>query len=425
VRRHAALALITGLLLGGGCTTRERTNPLDPRNSVTQGSLIGFNAIAADSVVELRWPPLRIQGVLGYRLQRWRPGGVPQNLGVSDYGPEAVAADDPDVRNDSTYVYRLLAHLDTGDSVFSAPDTVTPGTRQIFALAAGTPSFLRLSPDARDVLYELQTKESYVDMELERSTGVLWFAAETAGEVLRRTADGAVTGVVLGIGAPGDLSVSSNRGLGWVVSLTSGSVVSYGPNLNDALPHSTIGDVPDPRIVEAGTIDPSVWIGDEGGEVFRFRAQDLVRTHVWSLAAGPIRAIALDEARGGAWVATRAPVGTLFHLDPTDSSATVVGSPLLNAADLAVDPATGDLWIAERGPANLGSGRLSLITRAGVTLATVGSIEPYGIDVDPRDGSCWVSDLRSNRILQISRSGVTLCVSPPLATPYAVRVTIP
>jgi DNA-binding beta-propeller fold protein YncE len=97
----------------------------------------------------------------------------------------------------------------------------------------------------------------------------------------------------------------------------------------------------------------------------------------------------------------------------------------LNAADLAVDPTTGDLWIAERGPANLGGGRLSLITRAGVALATVGSIEPYGIDVDPLDGSCWVSDLHSNRILHISRSGATLRASPPLATPYAVRVAIP
>jgi hypothetical protein len=195
-------------------------------------------------------------------------------------------------------------------------------------------------------------------MELNRNTGVLWFAAEAAGVVLRRTPDGAFVGAAIETGTPGDLSVSSNRGLGWVVSLTNGSVTSYGPDLNDATPRSTIGDVPDPRIVEAGTTDPTVWIGNEGGQVYRFQAQDLVRTHLWSLGQGPIRAIALDEARGGAWVATRSPNGTLFYLDPVDSSATVVRSPLLYAADLAVDPATGDLWIAERGPANLGGGRL-------------------------------------------------------------------
>src|SRR5678816_4663502 len=113
------------------------------------------NALAADGVVELRWPQLQVAGVLGYRLQRWVPGGVPLTLGAADYGPEATAAEDPDVQNDSTYVYRLVAHLESGDSVLSAIDTVTPGTRRIFALAAGVPSFLRLTPDGRDFLYEL------------------------------------------------------------------------------------------------------------------------------------------------------------------------------------------------------------------------------------------------------------------------------
>jgi streptogramin lyase len=90
-----------------------------------------------------------------------------------------------------------------------------------------------------------------------------------------------------------------------------------------------------------------------------------------------------------------------------------------------VDPATGDVWVSERGAPNAGAGRLSLITHAGTTLASVTGIEPYGIDVDPLNGTCWVSELRSNRLLDISRSGVTLRSSPGLQIPYAVRVAIP
>jgi hypothetical protein len=422
---RGARGLIAALLLLAGCTTRDRSNPLDPRNEVTQGALVGFNAIAADGVVELRWPLLRVDGVLGYRLQRWRPGGTPQILGTADYNPDAIAAEDPTVTNDSTYVYRLIAHLDTGDSVLSAVDTVTPGVRRIFALAAGIPSFVRLTPDARDVLYELAVKESYVDMELDRSSGLLWLASEDAGEVIRRAPEGGIVGALIEPGSPGDLSVSSNRGIGWVVSLTSGTVISYGPDVNDPAPQRSISDVLEPRIVEAGTTDPSVWIGNEGGDVFRFRAQDLVELGAWSLGQGPIRAIALDEATGGAWVATRGLTGSLTFVNPSDSSATLVRSALSNVADLAVDSATGDLWISERGPSNVGAGRLTLITRAGATLTSVSSIEPYGIDVDPTDGSCWVSDLRSGRILNIGRNGATLRASPLLLTPYAVRVAVP
>jgi hypothetical protein len=264
-----------------------------------------------------------------------------------------------------------------------------------------------------------------LDMELDRKDGLLWLAAEGAGTVIRRTPDGAIVGAEIDVGGPGDLSVSSNRGLGWVVSLTSGSVISYGPNVDDPAPQRSINDVPDPRVVEAGTNDPTVWIGNEEGQVYRYRAQDLALTHIWSLEANPIRAIALDEATGGAWVATRAAAGSLYYLNPSDSSATRIRSSVLNAADLAVDSASGDLWMSERGVPDLGAGRLSLITRAGVTLASVTGIEPYGLDVDPTTGSCWVADLRSRRVLEISRTGVVLRASPLLDTPYAVRVTVP
>jgi hypothetical protein len=424
VIRGAGVLILAAIFLGG-CTTRERSNPLDPRNEHTQGSLAGFNAIAADRIVELRWPPLNVLGVRGYRVQRWIPGGVPRDLGSADYNPNAIAAEDSSVTNDSTYVYRLIAHLETGDSVVSAPDSATPGPRQIYALAAGAPSFLRLSPDARDVLYERIATESYIDMELDRKSGLIWLPAEGAGTLIRREPDGATVGAEIDVGAPGDVSVSSNRDIGWVVSLTGGNVVSYGPDLNNPAPQRSINDVTDPRIVEAGTNDPTVWIGNQEGDVFRYRAQDLVLTHIWSLGANPIRAIALDEAMGSAWVATRAPIGSLYYLNPTDSSATLIRSSVLNAADLAVDPQSGDLWMSERGAANLGAGRLSLITRGGVTLASITGLEPYGIDIDPATGSCWVADLRSNRILEVSRSGAVLRSSPLLQTPYAVRVTIP
>jgi streptogramin lyase len=426
VIRRARAATFAALLLLAGCTTRERLNPLDPRNSQTHGGLTGFNAIAADKDVELRWPALTISGVLGYRVQRWRPGGVPLYLGVADYHPGATSGEDSIVINDSTYVYRLVAHLANGDSGVSAPDTVTPGVRSIFVLEAGVPAFSRLSPDARDLLFQRVANESYVDMEVDRKSGLVWLSAEGGGFVLRKTPDGATVGAVLETGAPGDISVSSNRGVGWVVSLSEASVFLFGPDIGDPVPQRSITGVGHPRVVEAGTTDPSVWVGNDEGTVFRFRAADVVETYEWPIRDGTIRAIALDEAAGSAWVATRTgDIGNLYYLNPADSSATLVKVNLLNPADLAVDPSTGDLWVSERGAPNVGAGRLSLITRSGATLASVVGIEPYGIDVDPVNGTCWVSDLRSNRVLNIDRSGATLRSSPALQTPYAVRVAIP
>jgi DNA-binding beta-propeller fold protein YncE len=426
VIRGARGAILAALLLLAGCSTRERLNPLDPKNSKTQGGLTGFNAIAADNIVEFHWPALTLEGVLGYRVQRWRPGGSPQDLGAADYHPGASAGEDTTAANDSTYVYRLVAHLANGDSAMSPPDTATPGLRSIFVLEAGVPAFSRLSPDGRDLLFQRAANESYVDMEMDRKGGIVWLSAEGGGFVLRKAPDGATVGAVIDVGAPGDISVSSNRGVGWVVSLSTASVLLFGPDLGDPAPQRAITGVGHPRVVEAGTTDPSVWVGNEEGTVFRFRAADVVETYAWPIGDGTIRAIALDEAAGAAWVATRSgDVGNLYYLNPADSSATLVKTNLLNPADLAVDPSTGDLWVSERGAPKMGAGRLSLITRSGTTLASVVGIEPYGVDVDPVNGTCWVSDLRSNRVLDIDRSGAILRSSPALQTPYAVRVAIP
>src|SRR5204862_7948711 len=112
--------------------------------------------------------------------------------------------------------------------------------------------------------------------------------------------------------------------------------------------------------VEAGTNDPTVWVGNLEGTVYRFRAQDLVETGQWFLGQGEIRAIALDEGTGGAWIATRAgDSGSLFYLNPSDSSATPVRSNLLNPAGLAAAPGSGDVRVSARGTRHPRAGRLS------------------------------------------------------------------
>jgi len=422
--RLAALMAIPLLL--AGCTTRERLNPLDPMNRVTHGALTGFDAIAGESVVEFRWPQLASTGITGYRVQRWRPGEAPQWLGGADDPPTATAGEDFAVANDSTYVYRLVAHLSGGDSALSAPDTATPGVRRLLTLEAGIPAFSRLSPDARDLLFEREEVEAYEDMELDTRHQVVWLPIEGLDVIVRRDLSGATVGPDLVLPGPVDVSVSNARGIGWVASPTGQRVVSFGPDLADPSPQITINAIGHPRAVEAGTVDLSVWIGNDEGSVYRVRAQDGAQTDQWNLGAGGVREIALDEPAGAAWIATRpGTTDELYYLVHADSTRRLVLSRLANVVDLAVDAASGDLWISERGEPGLGAGRLTRVSRDGVTLATLPAIEPYGIDVDPIDGSVWVSDLRSDRILHVDKNGATTRRSPPLSAPYAVRVHVP
>jgi hypothetical protein len=411
-----------------GCTTRERLNPLDPHNSRTGGSIPGFNAVASDGVVELRWNPLLLTGVAGYRIQRWTTGAAPVLLGASDYGPETVVAADRAVLNDSTYVYRLIAHLATGDSAVSAPDSATPGPRRIVALGAEDAVVAGFSPDLRDELFAVGASSSYLDMELDRKAGTLWLVADfvTGGEIVRYLLNGTALEGSASLARPTDISVGGNRGIAWVASPDEQAVVAYAASFPQPTALGRVTGVGHPLVVEAGSLDPSVWIGNREGIVYRVRPTDLAILGSWNLGA-PARAIAVDEAAGAAWIAVRTGprFQDLYLISERDSSAVRVRTGLDNVADLAVDPATSALWISERSVPGAGAGSLARLSRDGSEEMRVGGVEPYGIDVDLKDGTCWVSDLRSNRILHVAKDGGVLRSSQTLPVPYAVRVQVP
>jgi hypothetical protein len=420
----SALALLAALL--SGCTTRDRSNPLDPRNRATRGLLVGFNALAGDAVVELRWPRLTQQGVLGYRVERWRPGASPAPLAGAEFAAHVGSAEDLTAENDSTYVYRLVARLASGDSAVSPPDTATPGTRRIVALVAELPGLVGLTADARDRLYEFEEKEPYDDVALDESRGWFWLSLFDRGVVVRRRFDGTTVGTEMQVAGPSDLTVTPQRGTGWAAVPSLVRVVQLGPDTLDPNPGSIIVNVGVPRVVEGAAATATVWIGSDGGDVYRYSVTSGGVTETWRLG-DPIAAIALDEAADAAWVATR-------YGDLSDLYYVLTGSPdppvrvregLLNVTDLELDRVTRALWISERGAPLTGNGRLTRIARTGETLATLLRLEPFGLAMEPRSNNCWVTDLASDRLLEVTPNGTIARRSPPLGVPYGLRIHRP
>jgi len=419
--RHVAAAALLALLVSGGCAERDRSNPLDPLNHKTGGGLPAFNALAGDRQVEIRWTRLTQTGVLGYRIQRWVPGGAPAYLGDT-LGSNLAGAVDSSVTNGFTYIYRLVADLASGDSVVSPPDTATPGTRKISVLAAGIPGIVGLTPDGRDILFSLEAEDAFDDMELDSVHNALWLTLPAEGVVLRDHFDGTSAGPPLGVTGPSDVSVSNLRGVGWVAVPSLGAVEAFGPDLNNSTPRS-IPNLGEPHVVEAGTRNPSVWIGNQAGNVYRYSLDGTAELGRWGLGSRVI-AIALEDS--AAWIATRASESDAFHdklyrINPADSSVTLVRSGLLNIVDIAFDRLTDRLWVSERGAPGHGAGRLTAITKDAVTFVQVLSIEPYGISLESSTGNCWVSDLKSSRVFEITSNGVFVRWSPPIQVPYGIR----
>ena len=342
------------------------------------------------------------------------------------YALIVAAAEDPAVQNDSTYVYRLIADLASGDSAFSAPDTATPGTRRIAAIVADLPGLVGLTADARDVLYEFAEKEPYEDLDLDEQRGWFWLSLYDGGTVVRRRFNGSNVGVEVSVAGPADLTSTPQRGTGWAAIPSKARVVPIGPDTNLTVPGAPIVGLGTPRVVEGAKQGATLWIGSDQGFVYRYGIAVDAVTQTWSLGQR-IGAIALDEAADAAWVSTRnGDLSDLYYL--------VFGSPdppvrvrqgLLNVTDLVIDPATRSVWVSERGAPLAGRGRLSRIAVTGETAVTLLGMEPYGLALDAATGSCWVTDIASGRLLEVAPSGVILRRSPRLGVPYGVRVYRP
>jgi hypothetical protein len=423
--RGVSLAMALLLLAAAGCATRDRLNPLDPANATTHGEIPGFGAIAANGLVELRWTPLTQPGILNYSVDRWRPGESPRPLPGAVFGPTSSGTVDFDVANESTYVYRLVARFVYGDSAVSPPDSATPGNRSISILSAELPGVVVLSPDARDVITAVPAENAFVDFDIDRTRGVVWLNDPVSGVLLRHGINGEVAGAAIRVQGATDVSVSNLRGIGWVVSPEMQLLLAYGPALDDPTPRITVAGVGRARVVEAGTLDPTVWVGTDEGNVYRFNPSDGSPLEHWNVGA-PVRAIALDQPTRTAWVVTvRGSVNDLYHLTPGDPGVVALRTNLDNVADVEVEPSSHDLWVSERGRPRAGAGRISRLDATGATLATRTGLEPYGIAVEPGTDRVWVTDLASDRVLELDPQAAIVRRSPPIGVPYGVLVHVP
>ena len=425
-RLAAPLAAAAALLiLGAGCTTRDRLNPLDPANSRTGGAIPGFAAIAANGLVELRWTALSQRGIAEYVVHRWSPGGSPAPLPDAVFGPASSGTIDFDVDNDSTYLYRLVARFTYGDSAMSLPDSATPGARVVSILGADPSSVLALSPDGRDVIAATPAANAYEDFDLDRARGVLWLSDPASGVILRRGVRGEVAGVTLQVPGVTDVSVSNLRGVGWVASPDRQRVQAFGPDLYDPSPRFILSAVGHARVVEAGTLDPTVWIGNDEGTVFRVSPTDGSHLEKWNVGA-PVRAIALDQAARSAWIVTiRGSVNDLIYLAPGDTTAAARRTGLDNVADVELETVTRTLWVSERGRPRSAAGRVTRLAADGSTLSSRAGLEPYGLAVEAGSDHVWVSDLASNRVYELDANASIVRRSPPLGVPYGVIVHVP
>ena len=415
MRARAAL-LVALAALAAGCSERPRSNPFDPANPATGGRPAGFQALAGDGRVTLRWQPASSAGLLGYQAMRSLSSTTGFTPISAVLAPSVTSFSDVGLLNGADHYYRLYFVFSSGLGSLYASDVATPGPVTPWVGDDGPPVLYRLSNDGRHVVDYVPgaVTQSVADIDVDRGTGAVWSADPVQGMVTIYQPTTGLSTPVRGLAQPVAIAVDSIDHTAWVgEDVRGGSVDHFGPDGNLAAPPS-LGVFESPIGLAIDPNDRSVWVCERTGSRVRHldRSAGPLST---SYVINPSR-VAVDSVTRDAWV-TSFTHGLIVHLSPggvrTDSITAITGP-----VGIVVDGPRGSIWVTD--PL---AGTVTALTSGGAIKSRVSGLAgAYDIALDPRTGEVWVAAQDAAAVVRISPAGVPLRVLGGFAAPDAIAL---
>ena len=404
IAARAAIAIL--LLIGGGCSSRDPSNPFDPDNPETDGTPDLLRAFALDNQVELRWDPGRLEDAEAVRLTRGS-GGAPDEMEVlvEQTGAGAGVFLDQPVPNDSTYSYSLQVLAPGQEWIETEPDLATPGASEPWIGDATGGGLLRLTPDGRDLRFRVETGRDLLDLQID-SNGEVWAADYANGQILRFSRDGEIR-TAWDYSGSNTIAIDPLSAEIWIGSFDQQQVVRFDRAGTTRFRFENAGLVEDlsPGFFPEG----GIWLAARFSGVTRI-VRDQVETR-WQEFEWPV-AISPDP-EGWVWVIDRQrrSAARILADDRVVWSDAVMNDPKDGCLD-----GEGGFWIAD----SCRGGLIHLDPEGHESeFLAVGAVD--SVTLDPRRGLLWLVYREQSRIAVIDRTGRELARADVTGRPVKVE----
>lgn len=380
------------ILLASGCVEREAANPFDPENPDTNGTPPLLEATADNGAVALTWDLGALDDAAAVRLVRTVPGEL-ANVLFEDPGQGAGAYRDTAVENEVELAYRLEVRTPRGEWLATASELATPGSAEPWVGDASGGGLVRLSPDGRDRIAQVDGFRDLLDLQIDADT-TLWAADFRNGEVIHYGKDADPISVWTYSGS-NTLALDPLSGHIWIGSFTQQQVVRvdrFGGHQHTIEGAGLVEDVSPGVFPEGG-----IWVASRFSGVMRIVLDQVTTT--WTEFEWPV-ALAHDP-RGWVWVIDRG--------NNQVSQILVADGRVIPSTATFVDPRDGSLdgvggfWVADPGRSGLvhvdGAGREQ-------GFLAVGAFD--AVTVDPFRQHLWAVDRQAGRIVVFDTAGLEL-----------------
>jgi hypothetical protein len=409
-RPALAFCLTVASVFLTSCGERERANPLDPLNESTNGSPPGFEVVALDGRVELRWSPLRLEGLTGYNIYR-RQGtnGMLQLLGTSPYPSGLGSAIDSLLLNGTTYYYKLVPLIETcGEGIPSPLLPATPGAHFAVAVDAMAGTVTKFSADLRASIW---TAGGFYYPLAAGGDGHKVWVTDLYGGVICLAADSKVLWSNTQFILPLAVSVRSD-GTSAVADSRKGTVTVLSPQ---GEVETTISEaLSAPTSVSFGR-DDEIWVADPGsGRVNKYSIDgNLLRS--FTDCTEP-RFLDAETTDGACWVVDVAR-NEVIKLS-SDAQELLRVDSFLGPGALGADRRNGGCLVSDSA-----TEEIVRISDGGQVVFRVGRVGRIAsLYVSPDDGSVWLADEKGARILVMSAGGRIVSFAALPSSPTSITV---
>ncbi|MBI1798200.1 MAG: hypothetical protein HYR73_00770 [Candidatus Eisenbacteria bacterium] len=391
------LLVLALLVLAAGCGERQRLNPFDPGNPVTGGRPPGFEALADDGLVRLRWNPTPSPDLRGYELFR-RIAGETTYVAISGLIPPSTTAfGDFGLRNGVDHFYRLYYVFDPGIGGLPAEDVATPGPLQPWVADFDRPAAVRLTADGRHIFGEDDSPLGPTDVAADAGLGVVWIS-DTGGQrvIVLTPSNGNHVTISGSVQSPGAIALDPLDGTAWVCDESQGAVVHFNSNGTVAAPF-LLGPFADPLDIATDPADRSLWVCERTGD--RVAHVSSSGATLGRIALGAPSRVAVDSATHAAWC-TSFTSGRVYVISNVPALRDSFGG-FQGPVGIAVDGRRGRIWVAD-GLAN----QVVALKRDGSEEFRVGGLaEAREIAIDLASGNAWVTFPGAGGVALISPAG--------------------
>ncbi len=333
------------LLLATGCSERERTNPLDPGNSTTNGAPVGLEVVSILDTALVSWKSFEVDNLTGYRVYRRLEGDT---LAVyAHISSQFSRFLDFNLAFNRKYYYAVQAITRTHESQLSQPDSVMPGPNNFWIASYDDAALKRVTYDGAHIISQVYVN-SPVALVADPIRNRFWVAGYWSRTITVFANDLSVVGTTVLEGYPFDLAIST--GFRRVYCLQSNPDAITILNLDgEQIDSLDLPGEPSPySTIAMDEIAVQVWLGQprSSGEVYLYRTDYRLKPTFWHTAASfsSLRTIKADPVNGGVWAATGAGIA---YVGPRNEEPLVFASDII-VYDISFNPENGDCYFIGR-----------------------------------------------------------------------------